>query len=118
MFPPFFPRGRGHIYSIVLLDSFWIVYVCVCVCVLCVCDNELQDKQDFLNSHQIEDVEQAPEAMRRASEQIPDLLEVWELVAFFAGILKCPASVVGATFWDFCERMCNPKALLFHWYFM
>jgi len=37
LFPHFFSRGRGRIYSIVLLDSFWIVYVCVCVCACCVC---------------------------------------------------------------------------------
>ena len=54
--------------------------------------------------------------IRGAPELIPDLLEVWDLVAYFAGVLKCPATICGANFWTFCQRLEHPRAQLFHWY--
>lgn len=49
------------------------------------------------------------------TELVPDLLEIWEFVSFFNGILQCPAAICGATFWSFCRHIEHDRAHLFHW---
>ena len=55
-------------------------------------------------------------SIRGTSELIPDLLEVWDLVAYFAGVLKFPLTICGTNFWNFCQRLEHPRAQLFHRY--
>jgi hypothetical protein len=57
-----------------------------------------------------------PDSIRGTSELIPDLLEVWDLVAYFAAVLKFPLTICGTNFWNFCQRLEHPRAQLFHRY--
>ena len=70
---------------------------------------------DFLDAQLVQDVLQVPPGIRGSTELIPDLLEIWEFLSFFRGILQCPSSICGNTFWSFCHHLEHQRAQLFHW---
>ena len=77
--------------------------------------DDATNKIDSLEANPIECVNALPEGIRRAEYLVSDLLEVWELVDFFGGMLKCSAHIVGNTFVQFCERLEDPRSRLFHY---
>ena len=54
-----------------------------------------------------------PESLRMAAELIPDVLEVWELIAFFSPVMNLARVHCGKSFWTFCQLLEHPHATLF-----